>query len=187
DKFEKIGYYSNYILLDSSNFGVPQKRERVIFIGAKKQNKKKVDNVINKLSKHTEKIVTVKEAIFDLKDKDENLEFNHIFTKHSPEMIEKIINTKIGKSAMKNFSDAWRKLDYNKPSFTVKENHGGVHIHPELPRVLTPRELARLQSFPDDFIFLGSKSEILKQIGNAVPCKLSLEIAKIIKKEFFKE
>ncbi|QDY88353.1 DNA cytosine methyltransferase [Mycoplasma anserisalpingitidis] len=184
-RLEDIGYYSKYILLDASNFGVPQKRERVIFVGAKLKDKDKVNKIIDALSNYKEKIVTVRDAIYDLKDKDEDKVFSHIFTKHSPEMIDKIRNTEIGKSAMKNFSDAWRKLDYEKPSFTVKENHGGVHLHPELPRVLTPRELARLQSFPDDFLFYGNKSEILKQIGNAVPCKLSLEIAKIVKKHFF--
>ncbi|WP_313770904.1 DNA cytosine methyltransferase [Mycoplasmopsis felis] len=66
-----------------------------------------------------------------------------------------------------------------------KRKSYGVHIHPELHRVLTPRELARLQSFPDEFIFLGTKSNILKQIGNAVPPKLSEVIAKMIKEIFF--
>ncbi|WP_322908675.1 DNA cytosine methyltransferase [Mycoplasmopsis felis] len=98
---------------------------------------------------------------------------------------QKIKNTPVGKSPMKNYSDAFRRIDYHKPSPTVKENHGGVHIHPELHRVLTPRELARLQSFPDEFIFLGTKSNILKQIGNAVPPKLSEVIAKMIKEIFF--
>ena len=49
---------------------------------------------------------------------------------------------------------------------------------------MTPRELARLQSFPDNFIFKGSKSNILIQLGNAVPCKLSEAIAKEVKKIF---
>ena len=70
----------------------------------------------------------------------------------------------------------------DEPSNTVKENHGGVFIHYEKHRVMTPRELARLQSFPDEFIFEGSKSKILVQLGNAVPCKLSQAIAKEIKK-----
>lgn len=102
-------------------------------------------------------------------------------------MIKKIKNTQPGKSAMKNFSDAFRRLHYDKPSYTVKENHGGVHIHPKLNRVLTPRELARLQSFPDSFIFKSNKNNILKQIGNAVPPKLAYEIAKIVKKEMDNE
>lgn len=183
ENLESIGYYSKYALVDASNFGVPQRRERVIFIGSFKRNKKKVDNIIKKLINHSEPIVTTKEAIYNLKEAPENKEFNHIFSNHSDEMKQKILNTPVGKSAMKGYSDAFRKLDYSKPSYTVKENHGGVHLHPELPRVLTPRELARLQSFPDDFIFIGTKSEILKQIGNAVPCKLSIIIANLIKEQ----
>jgi DNA (cytosine-5)-methyltransferase 1 len=69
----------------------------------------------------------------------------------------------------------------------VKENHGGVHVHPTQNRVLTPRELASLQSFPDDFIFLGSKSNVLKQIGNAVPVRMSNKIAEIVKKGLLNE
>ncbi|UWV92876.1 DNA cytosine methyltransferase [Mycoplasmopsis cynos] len=70
------------------------------------------------------------------------------------------------------------RSDYNIMIIQLKKI-GGVHVHPKLNRVMTPRELARLQSFPDDFIFTSTKSNILKQIGNAVPPKLSSEIAKI--------
>ena len=106
---------------------------------------------------------------------------------YSDEFIKKIIDTKIGESVIKKFSDAFRRIDYDKPAPTVKENHGGVHVHPTLNRVLTPRELARLQSFPDDFIFCSNKSNILKQIGNAVPPKLSIYLSNIIDIVFYKE
>ncbi len=69
----------------------------------------------------------------------------------------------------------------------LKKITAEFNVHPVLPRVLTPRELANLQSFPEDFIFLGTKSNVLKQIGNAVPVKLSYEIAKIVNKVFFNE
>ncbi|SJZ49581.1 DNA cytosine methyltransferase [Mycoplasmopsis verecunda] len=180
-----IGYYSKYILLDASNFGVPQKRERVIFIGSRKSQKKKVDDVIERLSETKLPVVTVRDAIEDLENIEENKGFNHIFSKHTPEMIEKIKQTPEGKSVMKGYSDAFRKQFYDKPSTTVKENHGGVHVHPTKHRVMTPRELARLQSFPDDFIFTSTKTNILKQIGNAVPPKLSEEIVKIIMEIFY--
>lgn len=185
NKLSKIGYYSKYILLDASNFGVAQKRERVIFIGSKKSNKSSVDRVINMLSNVKNKIRTVYDAIYDLKNRDEDKNFNHIFTNHTQQMLKKIENTPQGKSVMNGYSDAFRRQYYDKPSTTVKENHGGVHIHPELNRVMTPRELARLQSFPDEFIFSSTKSNILKQIGNAVPPKLSEEIVKIILEVFY--
>lgn len=182
---KKNGYYSKLILVDSSKFGVPQKRERVIFIGAKNKYKSKVDQCINKIANYKKATVTVESAIKDLETTKENIKFNHIFTKHSKEFKKKIHTTKVGESAMKNFSDAFRRIDYKKPSPTVKENHGGVFIHPKFDRVLTPRELARLQSFPDNFIFKGTKSSILKQIGNAVPPMLSYAIANIAKGIFY--
>ena len=74
-----------------------------------------------------------------------------------------------GQSLYKGYSDAWKKCPWNEASCTIKENHGGVNIHPKLPRVFTAREMARLQSFPDDFIFEGPKNKQLVQIGNAVP------------------
>ena len=92
------------------------------------------------------------------------------------------IKYKIGKSLYTNYSDAWKKVDWNKPSCTVKENHGGVNIHPILSRPMTPRELAALQSFPDDFVFEGSKKWQLVQIGNAVPCSLGKAIGLVLKK-----
>lgn len=112
---------------------------------------------------------TLGEAIEKYMNIPENKEINHIFTKHNDEMIEKIINTPEGKSLYGNYSDAWKKSPWDKPSCTIKENHGGVNLHPKLGRVLTPRELASLQSFPENFIFMGSKKWQLVQIGNAVP------------------
>ena len=100
-------------------------------------------------------------------------------------MQKKLLAVKEGESLYNNYSDSWKKSPWEKPSCTVKENHGAVNIHPKLPRVLTARELARLQSFPDDFIFEGSKKWQLTQIGNAVPCNLGkaigLAVEKIIK------
>ena len=82
----------------------------------------------------------------------------------------------------KRYSEAFYRCYPDRPSNTVKENHGGVFVHYEKNRVMTPRELARLQSFPDNFIFQGTKSSILIQLGNAVPCGLASAIAKQVKK-----
>mgnify|MGYP002166510309 FL=1 len=66
----------------------------------------------------------------------------------------------------------------------MERSHGGVNLHPKLPRVLTAREMARLQSFPDDFIFEGKKSKQLIQIGNAVPPLLGKAIGLAIRLSF---
>lgn len=99
----------------------------------------------------------------------ENKAFNHVPTKHRPDMAQRMLELPEGQSLYKGYSDAWKKCPWNEASCTIKENHGGVNIHPKLPRVLTAREMARLQSFPDDFIFEGPKNKQLVQIGNAVP------------------
>lgn len=80
------------------------------------------------------------------------------------------------------------RLDWEKPSYTIttyfNRPGNGTYIHPEHDRVITAREAARLQTFPDDFIFKGSKGSLCIQIGNAVPPLLALSFAKKIKQEF---
>ena len=63
---------------------------------------------------------------------------------------------------------------------TIKENHGGTHIHPTLNRVISVREMARLQTFPDSFFFEGTMKRGMWQVGNAVPVKLAEHIGKAI-------
>ena len=182
NRFNLLGYDVKFKLLNSANYGVPQKRERVIFIGKKKDGK-----ITHPIPTHSEKgennlnkWVTIKEAIGDLEDKKEDIKFNHIFTSHNSEFLNKIKNTPIGKSVFGNYADAFFRVYPNQPARTVKENHGGVFVHYKNNRVMTPRELARLQSFPDTFIFEGSKSQQLVQIGNAVPVGLAKAIAENI-------
>ena len=193
-RFNQLGYNVEMKVLNSADYGVPQKRERVILIGSVEKYSIKFPNPIyrekNKVGlidlfkdNHPEWI-TVKEAIDDLKNIPENTDINHIFTKCGTDFIEKIKKTPIGKSVYGGFSDAYFRCYPNEPSKTVKENHGGVFIHYEKDRFMTPRELARLQSFEDSFIFEGTKSQILVQIGNAVPPKLSFAIAETLLKEF---
>ena len=111
----------------------------------------------------------------------------HIATDHSPKMLEiikhsgKNINSIPKGLITSGFSSCYSRLDGNEPSVTITVNF--VHpasnrcIHPRLNRALTPREGARLQSFDDDFEFFGSRSQIVKQIGNAVPPLLGRAIA----------
>jgi DNA (cytosine-5)-methyltransferase 1 len=101
------GYYSKLFLADASKFGVPQKRERVIFIGSLIKNKKKVDKVIDILKNHNEKNKTVKDAIYDLRET-KNMP-NHTLTKHSDEFINKIKITPQGQCVLKKFSDAFKR------------------------------------------------------------------------------
>ncbi len=172
DDYKKIGYDINVTILNAANYYTPQTRKRVIFIG----NRIGAKNYHPKPMLSEKEYITVGEAIGKYLDMPENKEINHIFTKTSPDMKKRLEAIPVGKSLYGNYSDAWKKVDWDKPSCTVKENHGGVNIHPILSRPMTPRELAALQSFPDDFIFKGSKKWQLVQIGNAVPCLLGKAI-----------
>ena len=170
--YKAIGYEMNVTTLCAADYYTPQKRERVIFIG----NRIGVINYHPRPILSSTQYITTGQAIGDLINHPEDENFNHVPTKHSPEMEKRIMECEEGKSLYKGYSDAWKKCPWNEASCTIKENHGGVNIHPKLPRVLTAREMARLQSFPDDFIFEGKKNKQLVQIGNAVPCLLGKAI-----------
>lgn len=176
--FRKIGYHMNVTTLCAADYTVPQKRERVIFIG----------NRLGKRNFHPQPMLapsqyrTTGEAIEDLMNHPEDIAFNHVPTRHKPEMQERMLACPEGHTLYQGYSDAWKKCPWNEASCTIKENHGGVNIHPKLPRVLTAREMARLQSFPDDFIFEGPKNKQLVQIGNAVPPLLGKAIGLAIRK-----
>ena len=161
--YKKIGYEINVTVLNSADYGVAQTRRRVIFVG----NRIGGTNYHPKPFMETYK--TLGEEIERFMNLAEDKSINHIFSRHTEEMKQRISSVPEGMSLYGNYSDAWKKSPWDKPSCTVKENHGGVNLHPKLPRVLTPRELAALQSFPDDFIFKGTKKWQLVQIGNAVP------------------
>lgn len=194
NRLSSIGYNTQFKLLNSANYGVPQKRERIIIVGTRSDIRTKFTypkpTHFEKTSSNElfeqKKWKTVREAISDLELLNQNDDYMHIFTKHSKEFLTKIDSTKIGQSVFGNYSDAFFRSYPDEPSRTVKENHGGVFVHYEFNRVMTPRELARLQSFPDDYKFFGSKSSILKQIGNAVPVGLSKAIANQVT-DFFEQ
>lgn len=172
--YKEIGYDINVTVLNSADYGVAQTRRRVIFVG----------NRIGGTNYHPkpfmEKYKTLGEEIERFMSLEEDKSINHIFSRHTEDMKKRIMEIPEGMSLYGNYSDAWKKSPWDKPSCTVKENHGGVNLHPKLPRVLTPRELAALQSFPDDFIFKGSKKWQLVQIGNAVPPLLGRAIGNAV-------
>ncbi|MDR2408378.1 MAG: DNA cytosine methyltransferase, partial [Bacteroidales bacterium] len=117
-----------------------------------------------------------------------NKTYNHIATKHNKiatDRIRKIqINqnfTVLNENIKSVHSGSYGRLDPNgiAPTITTRFDtpSGGKFIHPTENRTITPRETARIQSFPDDFVFYGTKTNICKQIGNAVPPKLAYFLA----------
>ena len=125
---------------------------------------------------------------------------NNDLTKQSPTVVERLGYIKPGQNAFTadlpehlklnisgaKISQIYKRLDPEKPAYTVTgSGGGGTHIyHWAEPRALTNRERARLQTFPDDFVFEGSKESVRKQIGMAVPCMGAKIIFEAILKTF---
>jgi DNA (cytosine-5)-methyltransferase 1 len=184
--FERAGYEKPaYETLNAADYGVPQKRRRVIFQGRRDGSIPTYPERTHGPSKQAtltgrqlKPYVTVEEALLQRGDADPIPELpNHETTDHSAEMIERIADVDPGESLYESYGDSWRRLPRDEPSITVKENHNAPFIHPVEDRVGTVRECAILQSFPDDYVFRGPKSTQLKVVGNAVPPGLSKAIA----------
>ncbi|TWT16472.1 DNA cytosine methyltransferase [Streptococcus sp. sy010] len=122
--------------------------------------------------------------------------YNHVATNHSLQALEKLkmIPSEKGKEYLpkelwgkQKFKTTWGRLVWDEQSPTIDTRFdtpsNGKNSHPVLHRAITPREAARIQSFPDDFVFLGNKTQITKQIGNAVPPLMATAIAKSIREQ----
>ena len=158
-----IGYRVKYETILSSDLGVPQNRKRVIILGTRNDIQKEP----NFPKKFVEDKLTLKDAIYDLPREYDLTIPNHIGNKHKVK-----INGYVGN----------RQLDWDKPSPTITgrgSRTGGavIHPHPNRHRRLSVRECARIQSFPDNFIFKGSNGACYAQIGNAVPPIMSFYLA----------
>ncbi|MEC4853852.1 MAG: DNA cytosine methyltransferase [Jaaginema sp. PMC 1079.18] len=170
EAFTAIGYpYISVDILESAKYGIPQIRPRAIFIA----NRFGANNPYPKPQLLPNQYKSIESAISDLPNYTRIPEINHEWTKHSPEYMERIAKVPPGCSLYKSYADAFKRQYLGKPSMTVKENHGGTHIHPYLNRVISAREMARLQSFPDSFVFEGTMKKAMWQIGNAVPPRLA--------------
>ena len=177
--FRKIGYQVSFKILDASRFGVPQRRKRVFIVG-------RFPPYDYEFPTGNDDVVSVRDAISDLADAEENLRTSHVYVRHSSWFVQRISKIKKGKNLYGNGRPYYERLDADKPSKCVMHNNGCTHVHPWKNRVITPREVARLQSFTDDYLFVGNKKQVLTQICNAVPPLLAKSIADSIKRSFQK-
>ncbi len=168
EKFIENDYSVTYKILDAANYGVPQHRKR-LFIIARKMKWSSSEYSSNK---------TVAVALGDLTNQENVLNAHEFFTP-TQETIQKIRHLKQGERMSLKFNTSRQRLFADKPSKTILTKP--IYIHPYYDRFLTPRELARLQSFPDHFLFCGSKIDKVKQIGNAVPPLLAKKIAESLR------
>lgn len=182
--FKDRGYKADYKLLDASDYGVPQARQRVVIIA----NKIGQDNVFP--DKH-EKKIPVGEVLKDVPDDAHNHEKRYLTGK----TLERVKLIKPGQNwtflpeelqTKSIHSGAYGRIDPSKPSKTLTTRFDtpsvGYVTHPTENRTLTVREGARIQTFPDNFVFTGARMKQYKQVGNAVPVKLGYELSKGIKK-----
>ncbi len=180
--FERLNYEVTARILESADFGVPQLRSRAIFVG----NKKGIKNPYPKKIYSAEEYKTIDDAIEDLEKKDRDSSINHEWTNHSKKTIDRISKVEPGESLYDSYKDAYKRQRIGEPSMTIKENHGGTHIHYKLNRCISVREMARIQTFPDDFYFKGSHKKGFIQVGNAVPPLLAKHLGLAIKKSIVK-
>jgi len=166
--FKQVGYKVDCKVLDSSNYGVPEKRKRAIFIG----NRINKENVFPGFKGK----VFLKEVL-DL-PYEEIKDIQHIYTKVATKKAYKFSFVKPGGN-YGTFRSNNRRLIFNGFAWTITKN--GRYIHPVFNRLISIRESARIQSFPDDFVFTGSIDNMYAQIGNAVPVKMASAIAQEIK------
>jgi DNA (cytosine-5)-methyltransferase 1 len=174
------GYVLTSHLYKFEEYGVPQQRHRIVIIGMRKDLGLKF-RVPAPTTKYN--YVSAREAIENPRIPDDAQ--NHELTKQSAGVVERLKHIPAGENAWyegipqhlrlnvkgARMSQIYKRLDPKKPSYTITgSGGGGTHVyHWSEHRALTNRERARLQSFPDNFIFEGSKESARKQIGMAVP------------------
>lgn len=219
EDFTNIGYTVGMQILSADNYGVPQQRKRVFFVGVR-------NDLVKKGMKYAYPVPfmgqgtdvpawTCKDAISDLdfvpddRVLGEDLPYdipaqndyqqrmregsdsvlNHSITIHN-EKTKKIIAMVPDGGNYKDLPEelwstrkvhiAWTRMDSKKPCFTIDTGHNH-HFHYKENRVPTVRESARIQSFPDNFEFIGIKTSQLKQVGNAVPPLLAKAVGDSIR------
>jgi len=221
EEFSKLGYKVSAKIMDASDYGVPQSRKRIVFVGLKGAGFEFPEpthfngSENGDVPAHGQRKLTVQDAIADLPHlngykgaeempyesrprneyqammrKGSPAIFNHVASNHTKQTTDIVSLVPEGGNYKdlprhlkntRNFHIAWTRLDRKKPSPTIDTGHRH-HFHPTANRIPTVRESARIQSFPDTFRFLGTKTSQYKQVGNAVPPLLAYAIGKKILK-----
>lgn len=187
--FLSLGYHTECKVLNVADYGVPQIRNRIVFIGT---SLKKTHILFPKSKYSKDTYITIKDAIDDLpplKSGESSMIPNHVAMRHSEQMLNKMSYVKDGGTRNDipiNFrplkGDVRKYIRYNsqKPSVCITGDMRKV-FHYNQNRALTVRELARIQTFPDNFIFEGSTIAQQQQVGNSVPPLFAEVLADVVK------
>lgn len=161
EDFTAIGYELSCERYNAADYGVPQTRDRVFIVGTKKGKPK-----FSRPEPTLGNPITAKQAIGDLEEHEKDEAFSHIWS-----------------LANVSGEQGNRRLIADRPGYTIRaECHGNIQFHYSLPRRISMREAARIQSFPDTFLFPCKLRETERQIGNAVPPVLAWHVAESVKK-----
>ena len=195
-EMHEAGYSVYPHLYAFEEYGVPQARRRIIIIGIR--DDLHVSFCVPSPAPYAEEDVSCRKALEEppIPENAANTEL----TRQSAQVVERLRCIKPGENAFTadlpdrlklkvkgaKISQIYRRLDPHRPAYTVTgSGGGGTHMyHWSEPRALTNRERARLQTFPDDFVFAGSKEGVRKQIGMAVPCRGARIIVEAVLKCF---
>ena len=212
-RVKELGYTIYIDTLNAAEFGIPQNRKRVFFIGIRNDLHKEKFEFPKKIDSP---LISIEDAISDLPSldkKEDNTKYlmqpkteyqkyirngnkilhNHLQSAHKEETknVLKLVpeggsikDIPVDLRGNRNYNALLRKMDRRKPSYTIDTGHR-TYFHYEELRVPSVRENARLQSFQDDYIFFGPKQEQYKQVGNAVPPILAEIMAEKIKNYFY--
>lgn len=189
--FLAIGYNIHYALIDTSNYGVPQKRERIFIVGTLIGNPFMFPSHGEESYGSLRAFKNVGDAINDLMNKGREVP-NHIPLNHSDIVVRRYQlipeGGKLPKPELlpedirrKNFGNTYTRLHRQEVSSTIVPGNNLLPVHPVLDRSLTPREAARIQTFPDSYVFCGDRRSQCIQVGNAVPPLMAAKIAECIK------
>lgn len=188
---EAAGYKVHAQLYRCEDYGVPQRRHRVIFVGFRSD----LNHIFlppAPITPHATQRRTSREALAEIPLSAKN----HEKTRQHSRVVERLKHIKPGQNAFTadmpdelrlqvkgaTISQIYRRLNPDQPSYTVTgSGGGGTHLyHWEEDRALTSRERARLQTFPDDYIFYGTKEAVRKQIGMAVPPDFAEQLCRAV-------
>lgn len=194
DVFKEVGYHVDYKVLNALNYGVAQKRHRIIIIGTREDIREKINENYS-FPEPYEKQLVLRDILKDV-PLSECAKYNQkkidIFSHVNPGGCWRDLPDDIARDYMKasyfmggGRTGIARRLSWDEPGLTVLCTPGQKQTdrcHPDEIRPFSVRENARIQSFPDDWKFEGSMAEQYKQIGNAVPVNLAKEVGLSIKK-----
>ena len=211
-RFRAMGYNVDCRILCAADYGVPQMRKRLVFMGIRKDigtyhfpeptftpdNYRTCRDAISDLPTRTDGLGQEEDTYSGppkteyqrLMRGNSTVLHNHVATAHKQFVVDTIAlvpeggnykDLPPGWGESRKFHMAWTRLNGNAPSRTVDTGHRNI-FHYELNRIPTVREDARIQSFPDDFVFTGTKTQQSRQVGNAVPPLLGQALGAEIKR-----